>query len=697
MDGHDAGVNRRRFLQGASGFLASVTAVGEAVASEAPDGEEGPLQGVPRDARNVEAGLESFVAKWEALGPTITSVRFGRYLSGTTINCQVAGTPRAYTIELGPEGGATLTLGRSPNDHVTLVVDEQDWLDILYGEVSGLAPALAGRTFAEKSEVNYGSIFAIVAYVFAHLPASVGHDPEFNAETVEGIVGRGGQTTCGNSDSAAPPSVNVDEALGENRAPPATRRLAETFHDIGYEDVPDDVIAVAREQIKNVLSVSYAATELAPGRKLADAIETIGSGTEATAIAGDRTFRTSPEHAALLNASLAQLLEWEDFTYFAHTGSAIVPTALAAGELAGASGKEVLATIALANEVTGRTGFFLTDPTNLGQSLPVHETECPFIAGKLLGQDVETLQDASGIAGTQPHMTAIATWTGDSKGFIGGEPAAASLRAARLADEGLHGRRDHLENVAGYWYRVSDIPSPHDVSMAYDGVGEEWLLRDEYYNKRYPVNGFAQTAVHAARDIREQLLDAGIDPAEPGAIDEVRVRMNTSMAGTGTLFSEGSVDYIPEKVLNDERPDWTYIPLLYDAYYPIAAMLVEGELTHRQFTPEVVGDEQVLDVYRRTEGVTDISVGDYGAAVTVTTSEGQLESQFGIDGLDVTQSSYDAHVGCIRDGVNANFDGDDKFRKAASDTLSTRKIDRITDAIDDLESFTDINAFTRRL
>jgi len=58
---------------------------------------------------------------------------------------------------------------------------------------------------------------------------------------------------------------------------------------------------------------------------------------------GSPRFRTSARHAALLNSVHAQVLEWEDWTFIAHSGASIVPAALAAGELAHASGKQLVA------------------------------------------------------------------------------------------------------------------------------------------------------------------------------------------------------------------------------------------------------------------------------------------------------------------------------------------------------------------
>lgn len=695
MDLGEAPTKRRQILQGASGLLASVAAFGRGAAREASGSRSS--NGVPEDARQFEAGLKSFVAKWEALGPAITQARFGRYLSATIINCQVARSGRVYALTFGPEGGISMSPGRNEYAHSTLVVDEQDWIDILYGEVTGLAPALAGRTFAEKSEVNTGAIFAIVLYVFAHIPVSVAHDPAFNLETLQGVFERQGSTECEDGDGGVDLSVDVeDEVFGVNRAPDATHQLARRVADISYDDLPDSVVERVKEQIKNILGVSYAATELAPPQRFVDAAQESGGQPEATAIAGDRTFRTSAPAAAMVNAYLAQMLEWEDFTGFAHTGSAIVPTALAAGELANASGEELITAIALGNEIAGRTGAFLTDPTNLGQSLPVHQTELPFVAGKVFDLDVDTLQQASGIAGIQPQLTAITGWTADVKGMIGGEPAFTSLRAARLADAGVSGRTDHLENVGGYWYRVSDIESPKRIALAYQGIGDEWLLESQYFNKRYATNGFAQSAIHAALNVREQLIEAGIDPTDPSAFESIAIRANVSMAGTGSLFSEASYDYIEEKVLNSDRPDWTYTPLLYDAIYPIAAAFVEGELTHRQYTPETIGDGRVRDLYRKTELATDISAGDFGAEISVRTEQGVVESTTGIASVEPDRQ-FSSFVGCIRGGVNADYSADQKLREAAGDTLPERRIQRLSAAINDLESFDDVNRLTRRL
>jgi len=689
----DSSTSRRQLLQGAGGMIASIAAFGRQVSERVDASQE---SGVPEEARNVEAGFKTFVAKWEALGPAITQARFGRYLSATIINCEVAETGRIYSLTFGPEGGLTMSPGRDPYAHSELVVDEQDWTDILYGEMTGLAPALAGRTFTEKSEVNTGAIFAIVLYVFAHIPVSVANDPGFNAETLQGVFERGGTTSCGDEEDNGGAAIDPeDEAFSNNRAPAATRELAERVQQITYDDLPAAVVDQVKAQIKNILAVSYAATELAPAARVVDAVEEFGGQPEATAIAGGRTFKTSATNAAMLNAYLAQMLEWEDFTGFAHTGSAIVPTAIAAGELANASGEKLITAIALGNEIAGRTGEFLTDPTNLGQSLPVHQTELPFVAGKMVGLDTEKLQYASGVAGIQPQLTAITGWTADIKGMIGGEPAFTSVRAARLADAGVSGRGDHLENVGGYWYRVSDIADPQRLRLAYEGIGTDWLLESEYFNKRYATNGFAQPAVHAALDVREQLLDAGYDPTDPSTIESIAIRANVSMAGTGSLFSEGSRDYIDEKVLDDERPDWTYTPLLYDAVYPIATGLIEGELTHRQYTPETMADERIAALYEKAELVTDISTGDFGAEVSVRLEEGAVESATGVQATP--DREFSSFVDCIRGGVNADYSASQKLREAAGDTLPERRIARLESAVDDLESFENITAFTQRL
>lgn len=701
-------LDRRTLLRGSAG-LVSLSLLAGKVAAAAP-GRAGS-DGVPEEARSIEAGFEAFVATWNAVGPAVTTGQFGAYLVSKTFNCYVADDDRAYTLRLGPEGGASFSPGADPGADVSLTVDAADWKAILYGDYSGLAPALAGRVFAPKSQVNEGALLAIVLYILAHVPASLAHDADANAETLQGIFERQGATDCGSDighrEDPAESFVTHRErtAFGTaNRAPDVTAELADRTAALAYDDLPEATVDAAKTQLKSILGVTYAAGTLAPGTRFVEAVEALGGGDEATVVGGG--YRASAEDAAMANSYLAQMLEWEDWTFMAHTGSAVVPTALAAAELAGergdpVSGAELVTAIALGNEIAGRTGVFLTDPTNLGQSLPVHQTELPFVAGKLLGLDSARLRDASGIAGTQPQTTAIPTWTADSKGLVGGEPAQTSVRAARLAAEGVHGRRDHLGNVGGYWYRVSDILNPENLALAYRGLGDQFFFRTdqrgEFFDKRYPCDGFTQTAVHATLDVREQLRADGIDPAkDPAAVEEIHLRMNTALAATGTLFNAGEYDYIQEKILDAGEPDWTYTALLFDGKYPLAAALLEGELTHRQYRPEVVGDSRVRHFYESVEAMTDVSVGQFGAEVSVVTSDGTFESLVGAP-QRLGESEYESFVGCIREEVTADFSGRDKLELAAGDVLSRGRIRRIDRLIDDIERVRDVRRLTALL
>ncbi|MGH7820377.1 MAG: MmgE/PrpD family protein, partial [Candidatus Binatia bacterium] len=436
-----------------------------------------------------------------------------------------------------------------------------------------------------------------------------------------------------------------------------------------------------------------------PGMRLREAVRELGDRREATVIGGrERRFKTSARSAAMANSFLSQILEWEDWTFLTHSGAAIVPVVLAAGELGRASGRDVLAAIVAGNEILARAGEFLTDVIHTGNAQAAHQLELPLLAAKLLGLDAERMRDASGIACTQPQVTSIASWTADAKGMLTGAPAYTALLAAQLAKKGLSGRRDLLENPLGYFYSVSDVGSPRRLERAVKDLGADWRFARQYFNKRYPTDGFQLPAVHAMLDVRRQIFDAHptLDPADlPAEIERVFARIPLVMAASATMFGKGKVDLL-DRVLDPNRPDWTYIALLFDGPYPLLAALLDGELTQRQYRGPVIQLVRDSGLYERIEMVPDLSMGVFGAEITVT-FRGQeyksfvscIRNERDNGFLDVNEDSVDP-----TDPMEI-FTADDKFHLTAAEALpSFGDRQAILDAIDGLESFTDINAFT---
>lgn len=690
-------LNRRSVLQSA-GAIASISLFGQHAIGSVDGTPETP----PEEARSVEGGLTEFAAKYEAAGAAIALTRFGRFLENKTFVCNVADSPQAYTLALGPTGAA-VSPGADPSAHATLTLDAEDWTDVLYGEYTGLAPVVDGRAYPSRDEANAGVLLLLVAYVFAHLPAGADVDPAFLAGTINGAAQRGGLEEC----ETAPPAFErledftedpegrgEEELLGASDAPEVTRELAEWVADLEYEDIPETDREEAKDQLRSILGVMYAGSTMPTAERFTDAMDAITSGNEATVVAG-AVDSASAADAALINSYLAQVLEWEDFTFLSHSGAAIIPTALAAAEVADASGEELITAIVAGNEIIARLGEFLTDVVHAGQAQAVHQAQLPFVAGKLLGLDAESLQDAAGIAATQPQMTSIPAWTADAKGLVTGAPAHSSVRAAQLAAEGVSGRRDQLENPLGYFFRVADIRSPRELERATDGLGDEWRFAAQRFDKRYPTNGFHLTAVHAALEVRERLVDAGIDPSDPTEIESIEIRMPLVMAATGTMFGEGSLRYLDDRVLDDDHPDWTHIALCYDAIYPVLAAIIDGEFTHRQYDESVIRDGRIRSLFRKTDAVPDLSMGIFGSQVSIKTASGE-PSEGGIDdvaaeipGADESPLAAEkrrAFVGCIEEEVNSDYTPTDKFREASKDVLTEAQERSILQAIDDLET-----------
>jgi 2-methylcitrate dehydratase PrpD len=643
-----------------------------------------PLQ-IPAQARSVEGGLAAFAAKWGAAGPVIVLTRFGRFLSNKIFNCRVGGTTRSYILNLGA-AGATVAPGLDPYAHGDVVMEEQDWLGVLYGDYTGLAPALAGRFYADRDDANRAILLGIIMYVFAHIPAGANPDPDLLLRILAGAAFAGGLPTC----AGQPAELQVlDDFLRDPRGqigatltPPTrsvdvTHRLAEWVAGLRYEQIPPGAIANAKIQLTSILGALYAGSVMKPGERLAGAVRDWNEGNSAS-VFGRTRFCTTARNAAMVNSYLSQILEWEDWTFLAHSGASVIPVVLAAGEHAGASGKQALTAIVAANEILARAGEVLTDAINTGNALTIHQLETTLAAAKMLGLSAPQMEDALGIACTQPQMTSIIAWTADAKGMLTAWPAATAVTAALLAGRGLSGSRTIVENPLGYAYRVSDIGSPQQLNIMVEGLGQHWRFdidQHQLFTKRYPTDGFQMTTVEAILQLRRGPL-AGIARKDLASrISKVEGRIPLVMAASASMFSQGSggQQALFDRVADPNQPDWTYIALLFDGVWPVAAGLADGELTYRQYRDDKLRDPVIRALAGKVIEIPDVTQGVYGATARITLTTGEV---------------FERSVPCID-----AFPVREKLDIGAAEVESRARIETILRAINNLESYGNLRDF----
>jgi 2-methylcitrate dehydratase PrpD len=235
-------------------------------------------------------------------------------------------------------------------------------------------------------------------------------------------------------------------------------------------------------------------------------------------------------------------------------------------------------------------------------------------------------------------------------------------------------------------------PAVEDLAVGGPPVDTWGFRREQYFNKRYPCDGFTTTSIQAMLNVREQLVAEGIDPTNPANIESIRVHMNLPMASTATMFNEAD-DAVLDRVLDEDQPDRTYIALLFGGRYPLAAALLHGELTDRQYERSAIADSRVRKLWPRFEEAPDLSVGVLGGQVSVTTRGGDaFRSAVGVDDTELgTGNTYESFVECIRRDVNGRgrddidtYTADVKFHETAHRLPEGRR-DAILQQVDTLE------------
>lgn len=473
-------------------------------------------------------------------------------------------------------------------------------------------------------------------------------------------------------------------------------RLARYCRSLRYGDLPDTVAHEVKRRMLDSLGCALGAWNAPPCRVARLIAQTVKVPQGATLWGTGH--KTLPDLAAFANGGLVRYLDFND-TYLskepAHPSDNI-PAILSVGEAVHASGKRVMAAIALAYEVQCR----LCDAAALRPRGWDHVTYGPFSsalgAAKLMKLSNEQTVQAINLAGIsnmalrQTRVGDLSMWkacafsnaarngvfaamlaqlgmTGPSpifegeKGFM--KLVSGPLELAPFAAEQGQGPRDWLRTEAG----ACPVPKGTDLSGR-GSVPETFKILDTYI-KHYPVEYHAQTAVEAAIALRNELMEVEGTRAVDHVID----------------VEIGSYDVAIEIIGRDPEKWQPATRETADHSFPycVATALLHGHVTLQSFSPKRLHDPAVRNLMKKVRVVQQPEFeGRYPKTmptkITVKTEAGQTYMR-----------QVDVPVGHPGSPMS-DRDLEAKFRRLAAGRLNRPHVDRFIEFVWNLDRVRDI-------
>jgi 2-methylcitrate dehydratase PrpD len=284
-----------------------------------------------------------------------------------------------------------------------------------------------------------------------------------------------------------------------------TRRLAEFAARISYEKLPFEVKERSKWLITDVVGIALRARHEAESTpSLLAAATDLGLAQGRATVIGDHA-TYSPPGAALINGTLAHSLDFDD-THAPgsiHSSAPIVPAALAAAEMVGAGGRDIIAAIVAGYEIQIRLSLALIPKDHYDRGFHPTATCGVFgaaaAAGRVFGMSADDIASAFGIALSQSAGSMQYLIDGAyTKRFQVGYAAMSGLIAATFAREGFHGPAEAIEGKAGFLHAYA--PNPQ-YEKAVAGLGERYETLGIAI-KPYPACRYTHAAVDALVELR---------------------------------------------------------------------------------------------------------------------------------------------------------------------------------------------------
>jgi 2-methylcitrate dehydratase PrpD len=385
-----------------------------------------------------------------------------------------------------------------------------------------------------------------------------------------------------------------------------TRTLAEFVARLRYEDLPQGVVDQACRIIIDTVGCAISAWTEDPAKaRIALEIARLYGSVNGASVIGVAGVKSQPAFAALANGILANAADNDDTHKRAllHTGSVVVPPALALAQTERLSGRDLIVALVAGYEVAVRVGMAVM-PTHyrFWHSTATNGTfGAAASAAKALKLDADGVQRALGLAGTQAAGLNTFFESGDmTKSIHPGKAAFNGILSAQLSQLGTTSPPSILEHPKGYLNAYSTEPKPQKLT---DGLGTTWEILQNGF-KYFPSILASHAPIQATLAIVQK---HAIDPAEIARIT------NETYNTVKSHFSNKDVS--------------TVMAARVSVPYCIAIAAIDGKLTQAQFSMARINDPLVRQVLAHTEVIPDAALNalypdKFPARVTITLKNG---------------------------------------------------------------------------
>ena len=304
-------------------------------------------------------------------------------------------------------------------------------------------------------------------------------------------------------------------------AQPATsisRTLGRYVHGLDYDALPPAVVDKIKASLLHALVVAILGERTAHGQSAIALVKAEEAKPDGATVLIDGA-KATRSGAAFANSKLMHATNQSDsYRMLIHPGPCVIPAALAAAELNGATGQEFLTSLAAGYEVESRiAGDFIPSTQARGfRSSAVYGTlGAAVTTGKLIGLSEDQLVTALALGCTFTGGTTEGPRSGGGE-IMFHEPNATrnGIMAALLARENVKGSEMSLEGDAGFYNAFTGnnegrlsyaFVGPNETSLAQVAadLGDRWELL-HLTPKMYPTAGYNCPVIDLMTQIRSR-------------------------------------------------------------------------------------------------------------------------------------------------------------------------------------------------